>query len=191
MKIFKSIAEPEVAAMLRQGAIGVVPTDTLYGLVVSTKFPGSIDRMYEVRRRPAEKGCITLLANRSQADDIVRWTEADQRLAEEYWPGPVSIILSVTDAVSDYLHPVNHTLAFRVPSSEALRALLSRTGPLLAPSANLAGAKPAATIQEAQAYFGDNVDFYVDVGDLSDNQPSTLIRSRDGEVEVLRGSLPK
>ncbi len=190
MRLFKSITNPEIVALLSSGAIGVVPTDTLYGLVVGTAFPGSIERMYEVRQRPAEKGCITLLADKNQADDIVNWTHADRQLAQRYWPGPVSIILPVNDAVPEYLHPVNGTLAFRVPGSEVLRDLLQYTGPLLAPSANLAGAKPAATIAEAQAYFGDAIDFYIDAGDLSGNRPSTLIRNLDGEIDVLRGSLP-
>lgn len=191
MRLFKSITDPEVVALLSSGAIGVVPTDTLYGLVVGTTFPASIERMYEVRQRPAEKGCITLLADGSQANHLVDWTHADQQLAEKYWPGPVSIILPVNDTVPKYLHPVNGTLAFRVPAHGALRDLLQNTGPLLAPSANLAGVKPAVTVQEAQAYFDDNVDFYVDGGDLSGNQPSTLMRNQNGNVEVLRGRLPE
>jgi L-threonylcarbamoyladenylate synthase len=76
-----------------------------------------------------------------------------------------------------------------MPAHNQLRELLRQTGPLFAPSANSAGEKPAATIQEARAYFGEAVDFYVDAGDLSSNQPSTLIRLSDGEVKILRGTL--
>lgn len=191
MKVFTSITDPEVIAMLRRGAVGVLPTDTLYGVVASTAFPDAIQRLYEVRDRTPLKGCITLIADQDQIADMMEWDDFDRKLADTYWPGPVSIVLPVAASTPAYLRPMDHTLAFRVPNKEDLRALLWLTGPLFAPSANLAGAKPAATIAEAQAYFGENVDFYVDAGDLSGNQPSTLIRQKDGGIDVLRGSLAR
>jgi L-threonylcarbamoyladenylate synthase len=190
MKVFKSITDPEVVAILRRGAVGVLPTDTLYGIVASTAFPDAIDRLYEVRHRSSLKGCITLIADKDQASNLVEWSSFDRKLASKYWPGPVSIVLPVVEYTPEYLHPVHNTLAFRVPDNEGLRALLWHTGPLFAPSANPAGMKPAATIEKAREYFGNDVDFYVDAGDLSGNQPSTLIRQKNGDVEVLRGSLP-
>ena len=189
MKVFTHLTDPEVVAMLRRGAVGVLPTDTLYGVVASTAFPDAIERLYEVRSRSSLKGCITLIADKEQARDVI-WDTFSRKVTSTYWPGPVSIVLPVGDSTPDYLHPVDGTLAFRVPDKEELRALLWHTGPLFAPSANPAGLKPAATLEEAQAYFGDGVDFYVDAGDLSGNKPSTLIRPQNGEVEVLRGTLP-
>lgn len=177
--------------MLRRGAVGVLPTDTLYGIVTSTGFPKSIERLYEVRNRSSLKGCITLLAGADQARDMIVWNKIHRDAAKKYWPGPVSIVLPVADTTPDYLHPIDGTLAFRVPDNKDLQALLWHTGPLFAPSANMAGEKPAATIKEAQTYFGDTVDFYVDAGDLSKNKPSTLIRmNSSGGIEVLRGTLP-
>lgn len=189
MKIFESITDPELVAMLRRGAVGVLPTDTLYGVVASVAFPDAIERVYQVRNRASLKGCITLLADAQQADGHVVWNSFDRKLARQYWPGPVSIVLPAHPDVPDYLHPVRGTLAFRVPDREDVRALLWHVGPLLAPSANPAGQRPAATIQGAKEYFGNRVDFYVDAGDLSGNKPSTLIRQKDGQVEVLRGRL--
>lgn len=190
MKVFTSLTDPEVVAMLRRGAVGVLPTDTLYGVVASTAYPDAIERLYEVRHRSSLKGCITLVADKEQASNLVEWNSLDRKLASKYWPGPVSIVLPVAEYTPSYLHPVKGTLAFRVPDKEDLQALLWHTGPLFAPSANPAGMKPAATIEEAQKYFGKSVDFYVDAGDLSGNRPSTLIRQKDGQIEVLRGSLP-
>lgn len=176
--------------MVCRGAVGILPTDTLYGVVASTHFPKSIDRLYEVRNRSSLKGCIMLLADTDQARDMIVWNKDNRAVAQKYWPGPVSIILPVSADAPKYLHPVDGTLAFRVPDNKNLQALLWHTGPLFAPSANMAGEKPATTIKEAQAYFGDTVDFYVDVGDLSKNKPSTLIRASNNKIEVLRGRLP-
>lgn len=189
MRIFNSITDPELVTIINDGAIGVLPTDTLYGLVASTAHPDAIERIYQVRQRAPLKGCITLLADSRQADSHVVWDDFRQKVADKYWPGPVSIVLPVRDDVPAHLHPIDGTLAYRVPRDQNLRTLLGQVGPLFAPSANPAGEVPAGTIQQAMSYFGDSVDFYVDMGDLSANDPSVLIRPNDGQVEVLRGQL--
>ncbi|NBS69965.1 threonylcarbamoyl-AMP synthase, partial [bacterium] len=74
----------------------------------------------------------------------------------------------------------------RVVADGMLQMFLQKTGPLLTSSANLPGESPANTLEEARAYFRDAVDFYVDGGDLSGRQSSTLIRVVNGKVEVLR-----
>jgi L-threonylcarbamoyladenylate synthase len=85
-----------------------------------------------------------------------------------------------------YLHDGQRSLAVRIPDNEPLRQLLAQTGPLLTSSANQPGQPPATTIAEARAYFGDEVDFYEDGGDLSGNMPSTVVRVVDDAIEVLR-----
>jgi L-threonylcarbamoyladenylate synthase len=84
------------------------------------------------------------------------------------------------------LHRGKMSLAVRIPANEAIHALLERTGPLLTSSANHPGEPPANTIAEAKQYFGDRVDFYIDGGDLSANQPSTIVRIVDDAIEILR-----
>jgi L-threonylcarbamoyladenylate synthase len=78
------------------------------------------------------------------------------------------------------------SLAIRLPADKDLQELLKRTGPLLTSSANLPGESPATNIAEARQYFGDKVDFYIDGGDLSNRQPSTIIRIIDDAIEVVR-----
>jgi L-threonylcarbamoyladenylate synthase len=77
-------------------------------------------------------------------------------------------------------------LAVRIPPDKDVISLLQRTGPLLTTSANLPGEKVAETVTEAMEYFGDQVDFYVDGGDMSGRPPSTVIRIIDDAVDVLR-----
>lgn len=103
---------------------------------------------------------------------------------KEYWPGPVSIILDCNKKF-DYLHRGTKALAFRLPNDSWLKSLLKKTGPLVAPSANLEGHSPALTIKQAKRYFSDNVDFYFDRGKL-ESEPSTLIKIKRGQVIVLR-----
>ena len=100
-----------------------------------------------------------------------------------FWPGAISIELphQVT-----YLHRGTGRQAFRIPDDEALQGLLHAVGPLQTTSANAPDEPTAQNIANAQAYFGDKVDFYVDTGALGDRPPSTIIRVVDDAIEVIR-----
>ena len=84
------------------------------------------------------------------------------------------------------MHLGKVSLAVRIPADSRIRELLSKTGPLLTTSANQPGEPTATNIAEAQAYFGDGVDFYADGGTIADHVPSTVIRIIDDAIEVLR-----
>ncbi len=172
---------------LDNGALAVIPTDTLYGLVCSALNPDAVEYLYATRQRDTSKPCIILLAS---ATDLplfdISLSPAMQAQLDAYWPGPTSVILPCASPKWRYLHRGADSLAFRVPDSPDLINLLSQTGPLLAPSANPEGNPPATTIAAAQQYFGAQVHSYVDAGRL-ERPPSRLVRLRgDGSVEVLR-----
>jgi tRNA A37 threonylcarbamoyladenosine synthetase subunit TsaC/SUA5/YrdC len=95
------------------------------------------------------------------------------------------VVIPCDDAHA-YLHLGKHSLAVRIPDDDALRQLLGQTGPLVTTSANQPGEPPATTLDEARAYFGEDVDFYIDGGVISGRLPSTVIRVVDDAIEVLR-----
>ncbi|HSH18666.1 MAG TPA: Sua5/YciO/YrdC/YwlC family protein, partial [Candidatus Saccharimonadales bacterium] len=103
----------------------------------------------------------------------------------DYWPGAVSVIIPCGPELA-YLHLGTGGLAVRIPDLPDLLELLQATGPLTTSSANLTGQPTATTVTQAQAYFADAVDFYVDGGNLSDRQPSTIVRIVDDAIEVVR-----
>jgi len=105
---------------------------------------------------------------------------------EAVWPGPVSVILPSSRAPL-WIRRGNDSVAYRMPDNEDLRQLVRRCGPLVAPSANPQGMNPALDPAEAEAYFGEAVDFYVDGGQVKDASPSQLVRiGNDGSVTRLR-----
>jgi L-threonylcarbamoyladenylate synthase len=172
------------AILQRSGAVGVIPTDTVYGLVARAADKAAVDRLYDIKKRSNKPGTI-IAANREQLEALGlkhRYLKA----VEQFWPGAVSIIIPVSDPNLNYLHQDKLSLAVRIPKQPELHALLSRTGPLLTSSANPAGEPTAVNIEQARSYFGDQVDFYEDGGDLSGRQASTLIRIVDDAIEVLR-----
>lgn len=183
--MFASLRDPALITCLNQGGVVVIPTDTLYGIVARASDEQAVERIYKLRGRTPKKPCIILAAGTWQITDNALWTDAHRALAATYWPGALSIV-APTANTAPYLHRGAKTLAYRVPDYDDLRALITNTGMLVAPSANPESLLPATTLLEAQAYFGDRVDGYVDGGTLANNAPSTLVTLVDGQPKVLR-----
>jgi L-threonylcarbamoyladenylate synthase len=166
------------------GAIGVIPTDTLYGVVACATDKKAVERLYDLKKRENKPGTL-IAANLEQLEKLGlkhRYLKA----VEQFWPGAISIIIPCGDPALAYLHQGKMSLAVRIPADKQVQQWLRQTGPLLTSSANQPGKPPAANIGQAKQYFGDDVDFYVDGGDLSNRQPSTVIRIIDDAIEVLR-----
>lgn len=162
-----------IVNLLKEGKIGVIPTDTIYGIVGLALNPKTVEKIYTLRKRSKKKPFIILISSLNDLKKFdVTITKKQRDFLKKIWPNPVSIVL--------------HNLAFRMPKNKKLLELLRAVGPLVAPSANMAGAKPAQTLDEAKKYFKDKVDFYVDGGTIK-LPPSTLIQLNiDGSYKILR-----
>ncbi|MDD5146761.1 MAG: L-threonylcarbamoyladenylate synthase [Candidatus Pacebacteria bacterium] len=182
-QIIKSIKE-----ILRLGGVGVLPTDTLYGLVGPALDKKAVLRIYKLKKRSPQKPFIILIAGLNSLESFGAILDSKTRaILRQVWPNPISVILQCPNLPKElfYMCPINQTLAFRCPKEKWLHNLLKQTGPLVAPSANSEGAAPAETIAQAKVYFSDQVDFYLDVGTIK-GEPSTLIAIRDGNVIIER-----
>lgn len=183
MRVFHSLLDPELISMIHAGAVGVLPTDTLYGIVARAASPEAVERLYSLKHREHKPG-TTIAATDEQLVELgVDATVVSQ--VAQYWPAPLSIVLPQPDSLA-YLHQGVGESPFRVVADEELHMLLLQTGPLVTSSANQPGEPPARDRAEAQAYFGDKVDFYVDAGDIGDREPSTIARLGDSGLQVLR-----
>ncbi|MEK7212130.1 MAG: L-threonylcarbamoyladenylate synthase [Patescibacteria group bacterium] len=176
----------KAAEILRRGGIGVVPTDTIYGISASAFNSKAVMRVYRLRQRDLKKPMIVLIGSVADLKKFdVHLLPTTYHLLTRFWPGKVSIVLPCAAKKFFYLHRGTNSLAFRLPAYPALRKLLAQTGPLISTSANPADKPSAKTIAEAKRYFGNEVDFYVDIG-RQDSPPSTLIAVRGGKMKVLR-----
>ncbi len=175
-----------IVSIIKKGGVGVVPTDTLYGLVGSALIPEAVERIYALRHRETSKPFIVLIAS-SDAFSLfgIKQTLTIKKVIAELWPGPVSIIFPCRTSKYRYLHRGKNSLAFRLPADGTLRRFLEKTGPLVAPSVNPSGKKPAHTIQEAKRYFKKDVDFYVN-GGIRKGLPSAVIRFKGKRIVVIR-----
>lgn len=183
-----------ISDILKSGGIGVLPTDTIYGLVGSALNKKTVERIYKVKRKSKEKKFIILISSLRDLKQFgIKLDKNTNKYLKQIWPNKVSVILPCLNKKFYYLHRGSNSLAFRLPTKKTLLNLIQKTGPLVAPSANLEGKPHAKTIKEAIKYFGSRVypergrmaDFYVDGGRII-GKPSTLISIIDGRVVVLR-----
>lgn len=178
---FDTIDAPEIAQLLKRGKVGIIPTDTVYGIVCAAGDPVAVARLYALKNRHHKPG--TLIAADIQQLVALGIKERYLKAVAQFWPGAVSVEIphNIT-----YLSQEMGRQAIRIPSHDGLLGLLRQTGPLQTTSANPPDEPTATNLDEAIAYFGEAVDFYVDGGDLSGNPPSTIIRIIDDAIEVVR-----
>lgn len=177
------VFDEELVECIRSDGVAVLRTDTIYGIVARADSQIAVERVYAIKGRTPTKSPIVLIALPEDMFDA--YSQADFKIFSDLWPGKNSIIFP-SERAPEWITRGNASVAYRVPADEALRKLLERTGPLIAPSANPEGLPPAMDVAEAKHYFGDMVDSYVDGGHVDDETPSRLYRLNTDGLERLR-----
>lgn len=182
MNHFKFLSDfDDITLLLQKGAVAILPTDTVYGLVTSVMNEQSVNRFYSLKQREQKPG--TLIGASIEQLLTIGADPEEIKKVSAYWPNPLSAVITVHGY--EFLHQDVGSLAMRVVADNTIRKLLQVTGPLITSSANQPGKPPATTLEQATAYFGDSVDFYVDGGAIV-AEPSTIIRPSATGIEVLR-----
>jgi len=176
---FRNEELDEPARLLADGALVGFPTETVYGIAARADHPGAMERLAELKSRPAGKPFSIHLADPEDLPRVVREIPAEARkLAELYWPGPLTIIFPGGP----------HGIGVRVPAHPVARELIRRSGVVVvAPSANPADLPPAIDAAGVLRYFDGRIDALIDSGPVTLREASTVVRiDRDGRTEVLR-----
>lgn len=173
----------KIIELLNDGAVGFMPSDTIYGLSCRAQDKRAVDRLKDLKERDGSKAFIVLI-NDVEMLDLLSIYKKQVEPAEKYWPGPLTLECD-THMAPVWLPKINGHFGIRIPNKPDLLELISKVGPLVSTSANRSGESPAQTADEAQRVFGKKLDFYVDQGPLQ-GLPSTLARINNGQLEVLR-----
>ena len=185
-----TIYYPEALTMavevLQAGGLVVLPTDTVYGVGCLLKAP-AIDRVFSAKRRTPEKAIPVLLASIDNVHQVVSdFSEPARRLAEAFWPGPLTLVLPKRADLPENLTTLD-TVGVRVPDHAATRAIIAAAGGVLAvTSANRSDQIPACTIQAAIRYLSESVTLYLDDGTCVGGVPSTVVAFEGGEPVIVR-----
>lgn len=176
------LTREQAADALNSGKIGIMPTDTVYGLVARADNKQAVERAYALKDRERKPGTLIAASVEQLIDLGVPQNEIDK--VAEWWPNPLSAVLIMNGR--EYLHQGVGDIAMRVVADPTIIEILKKTGPLITSSANLPGQPGATSLPEAYAYFGETVDFYVDGGNIAATRPSTIIKPVGDEIVVLR-----
>jgi len=173
-------------SVLAAGELLIYPTDTLYALGGRALDPRVAVKVREAKGRSQGKPLPVVAADIAQARSLcVAWDDYSERLAELFWPGPLTLVLGAAALVPQEIEAGSRSVAVRVPASLLVRELCRSQGPLVSTSANLAGQAPPVTCARATASVGSRVTLALDGGP---GQPvaSTVVDMTGSRPRLLR-----
>jgi L-threonylcarbamoyladenylate synthase len=184
----RDIVLGRAAEILRQGGLVAFPTETVYGLGANALDTSAVARIFTAKGRPANNPLIVHVA---EIADVLRvasgWPELASRLAERFWPGPLTLVLPRQAVVPDVVTAGGPTVAIRIPAHLVARKLLQLAGiPLAAPSANRSGELSPTTAEHVQRSLGDRVDMILDAGPTQVGLESTVLSLVESPPRLLR-----
>jgi L-threonylcarbamoyladenylate synthase len=188
-----SLATPEAieaaALRLREGGLVAMPTETVYGLAGDATSDDAVAAIYGAKGRPTFNPLIAHVLGVEEARRFARFGAAAERLAEIFWPGPLTLVLPVaaTCRISMLARAGLDTVAIRAPAHDVARALIEAAGtPLAAPSANRSGRVSPTTAAHVLADLDGRIDWILDGGPTSHGLESTIVACLDGRQRLLR-----
>ncbi|MDG3191746.1 L-threonylcarbamoyladenylate synthase [Streptococcus suis] len=162
----------KLRTILENGGAVILPTETVYGLFAQALNEDAVNRVYQLKQRPRDKA---MNLNVSNLNDIYFFSQNTpfflEKLYNRFMPGPLTIILKANDNVPFWVNSGLDTVGFRLPNHEQTLHLISETGPLIGPSANISGNESGKKFSDIQAQFS------VDLPGIEDDQALTGIDS--------------
>ena len=175
--------------IINRGGIAVFPTDTVYGIGCDPYNKDSVRKIYEIKSRNISKPFPVLVYSKDIAERIAFFDEFTKKIAEKFWPGPLTMILKLTDEKLKESLNVTNKIAIRVPNHKCTLELLKKCNFLVGTSANISGyssfTKPDECFNNLRKY-----DIFVDGGIITSKSESTIIEIENEKIKIIReGSL--
>jgi L-threonylcarbamoyladenylate synthase len=176
------------ARLLRAGQLVAFGTETVYGLGANATDATAVAKVFAAKARPSFDPLIVHVATRDAVADVVaNFPPAAERLAEAFWPGPLTLVLPKRDAIPDLVTSGRSTVGVRVPAPAITRELLAAAGvPVAAPSANAFGRISPTTAAHVAEQLGDAIDYIFDCGPCNVGIESTVLDLSEEPPMLLR-----
>lgn len=179
----------EAARLIHAGHPVAVATETVYGLAADARNPQAIARIYEAKGRPSFNPLIVHVPDATAAERIGKFNDQARALAGLHWPGPLTLVVPLKrdSAIASLVTAGLDTIALRVPSHEAMQALLRATGrPLAAPSANASGSISPTRASHVLKSLGGRIELIIDAGPTERGLESTIVAATGAPLRLLR-----
>lgn len=184
-------AEPQVekaAEVIARGGIIAFRTDTFYGLGADPFNQNAVLTIRKLKGREDKKPILVLISDAPQIDRfITSRSKLFDSVSQRHWPGPLTIIGLASSELPTELTAGSGTIGVRLPADKQVRDLVRSCGSALtATSANLSGSLPARSAEEVQTYFPEGIDLIIDGGNVTAEQPSTVLDLSGAKPRVIR-----
>lgn len=177
----------EAKKVIEEGGTVIFPTETAYGIAADATNEEAVGKVYQLKKRPREKGLTVIVKSLEQAEKYSDLSEDEKKIVEEFMPGPLTLIAEKKDNLPDNL---NEDFAFRISSSETARKLAGNT-PITATSANISGKDTSYAVEEISKELREKADYIIDAGELDEGPTSTIAELKDELVIHREGPIKK
>lgn len=176
-----------VAESLKNGAIMIYPTDTLYGIGGNALQSNVVLRIFEVKKRPLELPVPLAVNSILMANNLAHVSDDAEKLMTAFWPGPLTIVLKRKSIVPDEVTGGSDKVGIRIPNHSIPIKLIELTKfPLVATSANLHGQPSPTHVDEWVSKLGENVDLIINTGETLEGVSSTVLDLTSKPLKILR-----
>lgn len=177
-----------VCNLIRNGELVIFPTETVYGIGANALDENAVGKIFVAKGRPADNPLIVHLADRRKIEDVAQnITEVEQKLIDNFMPGPFTIILHRKSNIPNIVTAGLDTVAIRIPDNIIARGIITFSGvPIAAPSANISGKPSGTCIQEIRKELEGKVSAIVDGGKTQIGLESTVVKVVDEVPVILR-----
>lgn len=176
-----------IAALLKEGGLVAIPTETVYGLAALSTHEEGVRRIFEAKGRPSTNPLILHVDSVEQARALTsHWPPVAEKLARAFWPGPLTLVLPKAPSVSPALTAGLESVALRMPAHKVAQAIIAAAGPLAAPSANRYTELSPTRASHVLKGLGERVDLIVDGGPCTVGLESTILSLLDETPRILR-----
>lgn len=178
----------EIAEIIKKGGIGIVPTETVYGIGANGLDEKAVEKIYLAKGRKQDNPINLLVNNIEMVEKVAKnITELEYKLMKAFFPGPFTIILNKKDIVPNIVTANQNTVGVRRPKNDIALKLIEYAGvPIAAPSANISGKPSGTDFKDIYNDFKDKVDFMIDGGESNIGIESTIVKVIDNIPHVLR-----
>ena len=178
----------EAATWIRDGGVIAIPTDTLYGLAADPFNRAAVARVFRVKGRSADRALPLIAADARQVvAHLGALSPLAQRLADRYWPGPLTLLVAATPALADEVTAGTGRVGVRVPADDVARAVCAAAGtPITATSANISGEADTADPDVVERTLGHAIDVLLDTGRTRGGPPSTILDATGDAPRLVR-----
>lgn len=179
----------EISNAIKSGKIIVFKTDTVYGIGTNAFNGEACQKIYEIKKRPANKPLCVLISDISMLEKIVNFiSPMEQKLIDAFWPGPLTIKFKKKENVlPDIVSAGDEYIRVRLlKSGLAYNLIKTADVPIVAPSANLAGNPTGTQMQNIINELGGKVDYILDSGNVNDDATSTIVEIDNEKAIIIR-----